>query len=295
MTRIERFTIGRNDFSLTVYVPWDCNNKCKFCSSKSEYSLINCDFDKVLEQLKRIRNSKISTVVFTGGEPLNNLELLDKLISTVDNKTIYINTTFPNTKDQKAIDFINSKKCIDGINISRHYSNYEKDLEVLNNIITDELIENVTKNIRINAVINDFNINEIDKMIKRWEKVNYNRYTKHKKFLDMCINLRENYNFQKLSDLHELENNLLIKELSNKYTYIAHSMCNVCDTVQFGQVYLGNPFFINYHRGTATTCCAIGENILEINDLILFQDGLLAYDWDRKIKNIEMLKEMLKI
>ena len=75
MTRIERFTIGRNDFSLTVYVPWDCNNKCKFCSSKSDYSLINCDFDKVLEQLKRIRNSKISTVVFTGGEPLNNLEL----------------------------------------------------------------------------------------------------------------------------------------------------------------------------------------------------------------------------
>ena len=35
--------------------------------------------------------------------------------------------------------------------------------------------------------------------------------------------------------------------------------------------------------------------LLEINDLILFQDGLLTYDWDRKIKNIEMLEEMLKI
>lgn len=294
---IKRFTIGRKDFSLTVYVPWNCNNNCKFCTSKQEYELINCNFNKVVEQLKKVRNSTISTIVFTGGEPLYNIKLLDKLISIVDNKTIYINTTFPNTEKQEAIDFVNNTKCIQGINISRHYSSYEKDTKILKDIITDELIENINKNIRINMVMNNNNsyIQEIDKIIRRWEKVNHNRCNKNKKYIEMCINLRENYNFQDLADLHELSKNYLIKDLSNKYTYINHSMCNVCDTVQFGDIYLNNPFFINYHRGTAITSCPIGDEILEINDLILFQDGFLAYDWDRKIKNIDKLIKMLKI
>lgn len=46
------FTIGRSDFSVTVYVPWNCTNNCKFCSSKKDYEKIKSDFSKLKESLQ---------------------------------------------------------------------------------------------------------------------------------------------------------------------------------------------------------------------------------------------------
>ena len=89
---INDFTIGRNDFSVTVYVPWNCSNNCKFCSSKKDYERIKSDFSKLKESLQLIRTSILPIVVFTGGEPSADIDKLQELLSIVDNKMVYINT-----------------------------------------------------------------------------------------------------------------------------------------------------------------------------------------------------------
>ena len=104
------FTIGRDDFSVTVYVPWNCTNKCAFCSSKKDYNIIKSNYDKVKEQLKKIRNSLTDIIVFTGGEPSADVEKLKELVSIVDNKTVYINTTLPKKNSKEFIDFIEKQE-----------------------------------------------------------------------------------------------------------------------------------------------------------------------------------------
>ena len=32
-----RLIVGRSNLSITVFVPWDCENKCPFCTTKSLY------------------------------------------------------------------------------------------------------------------------------------------------------------------------------------------------------------------------------------------------------------------
>jgi len=89
------FTIGRSDFSVTVYVPWNCTNNCKFCSSKKDYETIKGNFERIKESLHLIRKSILPIVVFTGGEPSADVDKLRELLSIVDNKVVYINTSLP--------------------------------------------------------------------------------------------------------------------------------------------------------------------------------------------------------
>jgi len=106
------FTIGRSDFGITVYVPWNCSNNCKFCTSKQYYSTIKSDFESVKKQLKVVRKSLIKIVTFTGGEPSADVEKLKELVKMVDNKTVYINTTLPAKNAEEFIEFVNNTPCI---------------------------------------------------------------------------------------------------------------------------------------------------------------------------------------
>ena len=116
---IKDFTIGRSDFSVTVYVPWNCTNNCKFCSSKKDYNLIRSDFEKLKESLRLIRKSILPIVVFTGGEPSADVEKLRELLSIVDNKIVYINTSLPKRNCKEFIELVNSTDCVKSISISR--------------------------------------------------------------------------------------------------------------------------------------------------------------------------------
>ena len=130
--------IGRNNLSATIYTPVDCNNNCKFCTSKNEYKNINKE--KVMEQLKFISSSQIQEIVITGGEVMNDVDTLRDMVNIVSNKTVYINTTYINNNLYKFVELVNSKDNIKGINISRHSTSYDEDCKLLHNIAQDEFI-----------------------------------------------------------------------------------------------------------------------------------------------------------
>lgn len=87
----------------------------------------------------------------------------------------------------------------------------------------------------------------------------------------------------------------VINDLALTYFYQSHTFCNVCDTCTFIKLNAKkeDELVIKYHRGVMTTSVQFG-NIVEINDLIIFQNGDICYDWDGKNENISTFLDMIK-
>ena len=84
--------------TVTVFVPYDCANHCPFCINKKEYA--DCSGFSLEAILRSIRTMDSITpecdFVFTGGEPLADLDALQKMLDAIPaTHKIYINTTFP--------------------------------------------------------------------------------------------------------------------------------------------------------------------------------------------------------
>jgi len=290
---INDFTIGRSDFSVTVYVPWNCSNNCKFCSSKKDYEKIKSNFSKLKESLQLIRISILPIVVFTGGEPSADIDKLRELLSIVDNKIVYINTSLPKRNSEEFINLVNTTDCIKSISISRHKHTYKEDSSILHNIVEDEMIAKIKKPVRINVVQQDdetFSVDSVKKYVERWSKISAIKAGQ----TPLVLNLRSNYVIQNYQELHEMTNNKVVNDLATNYYYQSHSFCNVCDTCTFIQFNSDKEkeLIINYHRGIMHTVIQFG-NIAELNDLIIFQNGDICYDWDGKKENISKFLDMI--
>ena len=66
----------------------------------------------------------------------------------------------------------------------------------------------------------------------------------------------------------------ILNYLIQNYSFESHTFCDVCDTVNFEEG-------ISYHRGMEHSSIKMGDTVI-VNDIIVFPDGFIAYDWDRK-------------
>lgn len=291
------FTIGRDDISVTVYVPWNCCNHCQFCSSKQDYDRIKPNVNQLMKNLEFVRESIIPIVVFTGGEPSSNLPILERALEVVKNKVVYINTSLPSWNAEGFIELVNSTPWVRGVSISRHCTTFEEDSCLLNNIAPDAIIAKFRKPVRINVVercSDSFSHQNLMKYVQRWEKISQEMLRSTPGILPLTLNLRGDYNKQDPHTLHELSENSVVNELATSFFYHGHSFCNVCDTCSFTKYEEGKAIlYISYHRGLATTAIKIGP-ITEVNDVIVLQDGSLAYDWDGKNQGLGEFMELIK-
>ena len=82
--------------TVTVFVPYDCNNHCPFCINKKEYAdCTGFSLDAILDSIRTMDAiTPRCDFVFTGGEPLANLEALQKMLDAIPTThKVYINTT----------------------------------------------------------------------------------------------------------------------------------------------------------------------------------------------------------
>ncbi len=274
------FKSGRNNLALTIFVPFNCSNNCKFCTSKAGYRTNPPNIQNVKLTIKEFfedYNFPITDVVFTGGEPMSDVRMLKKLIDMIPNdKNVYLNTTFVQRGAYDFITLVNSEPKIKGISISRHEETYKADCLLLNNICLDEFVRLFTKPVRINCVVKNQNI---ENLITRWQPY------------DVTLSLRRDF-----TTVHTE------KELHNPYDrtamYLAargkweeNTRCNVCDTTKFRV----EGMTVQYHKGLEHTAI-LHDNVMEINDLIIFQDGRFAYDWsDCDEKIVKALKSQYKV
>lgn len=269
------FSFGRDNLALTIFVPYDCRNKCPFCSSKETYRTHRPSMDNVKYQLKRVLTEfdyPIKDVVFTGGEPMADIDGLKELIDLVPSQyNIYINTTFTNRNLENFVEFVNKCSKIKGINISRHSETYEKDCELLYDIATDDRISEIQKPVRINCVVKN---QDISKVIERWNGTGVHLY------------FRKDFNIeQDFVELHNPYDELTMKLIADGFAFNSHIQCNVCDTTFFekgGQI-------VAYHKGQKNSSIQIGE-YLEINDLIIDQTGVFTFDWGEN--NLRIISEL---
>ena len=82
--------------TVTMFVPYDCNNACPFCVNKKEYrDTSGFDLNRCYQALDLMdRIFPHNDVVLTGGEPLAELDSLQDILDHInEGHHIYINTT----------------------------------------------------------------------------------------------------------------------------------------------------------------------------------------------------------
>ena len=254
------FKAGRSNLACTIFVPWDCNNNCPFCTSKAMYSKMANEFnlDEIINKIERLNsNHLIKEYVLTGGEPLSNLSNLKRLINVME-KTVYINTTLPKIENiDEVIDYINKEPKIGGINISRHL-NYQFDSP----ISTDDKLAMIQKPIRINTVIpQTLDIEKLFNFIERYGDEN------------KMINLREDYRFITTTSLKD--RNQMDDILSNYFDYVGTNTCMVCNS----EFFQAPNCMVCYHRGLEHSAYQLKDKCY-VNDILITPNGKIYKDWD---------------
>jgi organic radical activating enzyme len=256
------YIAGRNNLACTVFVPYDCNNNCPFCTSKWMYrnSGMEMNIDKIIEVIKCVNSSKVITeFVITGGEPTANLEQLKRVVNACE-KPVYVNTTLPKNNIDSIIEYINNEEKIRGINISRQFGK-------LNNlykfIASPDDISRLRKPVRINVMRTSIWKNELEDFVNTWV------LNKH-----YILNLREDYRYITKENLKT--RNDVVDYLAEKYVYLGGNGCMVCN----GETFLmpETEKIIHYHRGIEHSCVRY-ETKTYINDVIVRPDGKVYDDW----------------
>lgn len=283
LNKIDRVFFGRTEVPVTIFVPWDCNNNCKFCTTKHEYKTLypacnlNNNMKKVKESIRKMTNNDfITDVVFTGGEPFARLDLLKELISEVKGvQRIFVNTSF-SISDQHFNDvlkYLSSKKSkIDSVSVScpfDGFDNYNR-IQALAKFKDKEFF-------RLNSIISG---NETQTQILSF----LDKY-----FLPVFreFNFRADYRKIKQSSLHST-NDKFFKTLMSipDFQFVTFNGCLVCRndlfTTKYGKLY--------YHRGINNTALKFAD-MLVVNDFIIKQDGEIRYDWNAKCKMTNELFE----
>ena len=139
--------------TVTVFVPYDCNNHCPFCINKKEYAdCTGFSLDAILDSIRTMDAiTPRCDFVFTGGEPLANLEALQKMLDAIPTThKVYINTTFPvqehTTLDEMVAFTERNKDKITCMNISRHLVKYVEESP-------DQVLGQIACPTRINCVL----------------------------------------------------------------------------------------------------------------------------------------------
>lgn len=264
---------GRGNLSVTVFIPSDCSNNCRFCTSKQSYHERVSNLDSVLSSIRRFLKEDplaehVQSFVITGGEPFADLTILSKIIKAVPHRyKIYVNTTLPtNRYDEKTLArYINTHR-IDGLNISRHCDTFEQDtLMFSKNIASDIFVEMVNCPVKINSVVNEDT--NFAARLKRW-----------KNYSNVYVSFRADYRKVTRESLKDLSDPVIgaILEI-NKVKHVSHGGCDVCFDVSFRRK---NQYF-SYHKGLKHSSVPMGNNgeYLIVNDIIIKQDGETSYDW----------------
>lgn len=275
--------LGRSNLSTTIFVPSDCTNNCKFCTSKEAYKKRQPNLEKVLKSIRKLNKVDwVESFVLTGGEPFADLDILSTILNEISSsKKVYVNTTLPTNKysEDELAHYINNSR-IDGVNISRHAITYEKDQAFFSKqIASDSIAKKIKRPIKINHLVGDGS--QVKQVIERWCKYD-----------NVIVSFRADYRKVTRESLKDLTDDLTNQILNIPgVTYVSHGGCDVCFDIVF--CYNDN-FYFSIHRGMEHSSILFGNELI-INDIIISQDGYIYYDWDMDTSKLKVKKDILKV
>ena len=266
--------------TVTIFVPYDCQNNCPFCINKEEYQCMDgFSLEKICESIRVMNEiTPYCDFVFTGGEPFSDLESLQIMLDEIPaTHKVYINTTFPVFKDRSEddmIDFVEKNKDkITCINISRHLVHYVEESR-------DELLARIPTGTRVNCVLfKEYPADRLVEYVERFRKIN------------IPVQFRYYYTETTPENLYEEENDKILADLKARFKYTGLDGCRMRCGYHFD--YKG--LELTYHKTLpySTIVETDGDTTYDIlYDILIKQTGEIHGDWDGKILDVEKYRNV---
>ena len=268
--------------TVTVFVPYDCRNNCPFCINKQEYAdMSGFSLEKICESIERLDGiTPYCDFVFTGGEPMANLDslqiMLDKIPTT---HRVFINTTLPVFEDQSEEDVIaffeRNKDKITCVNISRHMQKYVQESP-------DELIARLPVPRRVNCVLyKKYPAEQLPAFVERW------------KGKGVSIQFRYDYTDTTPENLYRTEDDNILHDLKRFFAYRGLDGCRMRNGYHFEH----DGLEITYHRTLPySTIVETDENGVTYDilyDVLIKQNGDIHSDWTGVLMDVDAYENVV--
>ena len=269
--------------TVTVFVPYDCNNHCPFCINKREYAdMHGFSLEKICDSIRLIDSiTPNCDFVFTGGEPMANLESLQTMLDCIPTThRLFINTTFPVMNDYSTEEMLafaeRNKHKISCFNISRHMKKYVEESP-------DEVIARIPTKKRVNCVLyKNYPADQLTAFADRFGEYK------------IPIQFRYDYTETTPENLYDESNDHILSDLKHYLTYKGLDGCRMRCGYHFE--YKGN--HLTYHKtlpySTIIEKGADGITYAILYDILIKQTGLIVSDWtdDRPPLDIEAYRNV---
>jgi len=268
--------------TVTVFVPYDCRNNCPFCINKQEYAdMSGFSLEKICESIERLDGiTPYCDFVFTGGEPMANLDSLQIMLDRIPTThRVFINTTLPVFEDQSEEDvlafFERNKDKITCVNISRHMQKYVQESP-------DELIARLPVPRRVNCVLyKKYPAEQLPAFVERW------------KGKGVSIQFRYDYTDTTPENLYRTEDDNILHDLKRFFTYRGLDGCRMRNGYHFEH----DGLEITYHRTLPySTIVETDENGVTYDilyDVLIKQNGDIHSDWTGVLMDVDAYENVV--
>ena len=268
--------------TVTVFVPYDCNNHCPFCVNKEEYGDTSTfSLEKILESIRAIGEfTPRCDFVFTGGEPLANLDSLQKMLDAVaGTHRVFINTTLPVMNDyteDDIVSFLNrNRDKITCVNVSRHLHKFVEEGN-------DEIFGRLEVPARVNCVL--YLSHSAEKMlefVRRFEPWN------------VPIQFRADYTKTTPENLYNETDDEILWQLRSILRPTLLEGCRIRCNYEF----LDGKHVVSYHKtlpySTMTETDSEGNTYDILYDVLIKQNGDFHSDWTGVPMALEDYKKVI--
>lgn len=263
--------------TVTIFVPYDCRNNCPFCINKGEYAnLDGFSAEKICESIQRMHAiTPACDFVFTGGEPLANLESLQTMLDQIPTShKVYINTTLPVSEHQSEADILDfltrNQDKITCLNVSRHMQKYVVESN-------DDLLARLPIPFRVNCVLyKDYPVQDLIPYLERFRKVG------------ASIQFRFDYTATTPENLYEEDSDKILQDLKGIARYTGLDGCRMRCGFHFDY----NGMDLTYHKTLpystiVETDPADGVTYDILYDILIKQTGAIHSDWDGTVLDVD--------
>ncbi len=268
--------------TVTVFAPYDCNNHCPFCINKEEYAdTSSFSLERICQGI-RIMDAITPECdfVFTGGEPMANLESLQVMLDCVP-KThrIFINTTLPVMRDYseaQVLEFLErNKDKLTCLNVSRHLFHFVEEGD-------DAIFGRLPVKSRINCVlVGDHAPERLMPFIKRFGEYN------------VPIQFRSDYTKITPENLYEESDDDILADLRSILTPTILEGCRIRCNYEF----LDGDHVISYHKTLPySTIVETGDDGVTYDilyDVLIKQNGDLHSDWTGVMLDLDRYRDVV--
>lgn len=270
--------------TVTIFVPYDCHNHCPFCINKGEYAdLTGFSAEKICQSIDRMNAiTPECDFVFTGGEPLADLQSLQVMLDHIPTShKVYINTTLPVSKYTSEDDIVaftqRNRDKITCINVSRHMQKYVVESN-------DALLARLAVPFRINCVLyKDYPKADLIPYMERFRNIP-----------GANIQFRYDYTETTPDNLYDTESDEILHDLKKLSRYTGLDGCRMRCGFHFD--YKGME--LTYHK-TLPYSTIVEQDPVDgvtydiLYDILIKQNGDIHSDWDGTRLNLENYEKVV--